>query len=243
LSSGFVRGMRTLAGLAPPADAVHLRYAPEAYDDRLFAELGIAAPPSLDRAVAKRRAEFLAGRLAAREALRPLGLADRQVSPGEDRAPQWPPGIVGSISHCSGHAVALCLEAGTAAGVGIDVERIMPAADMGELPAFIAKPAEFELLNGDGARPGPAAATLMFSAKESVYKALFPQVKRILDHGALELVSHDRTAGALVLALGLDLAADLPRGFLAKVRYRRFEDLVVSACLLASPGDLQAGRG
>ncbi len=56
----------------------------------------LAAGEALPGAVPARLAQFSTGRTAARLALQ---------HPGQDRAPVWPAGSVGSISHC----VRLCL--------------------------------------------------------------------------------------------------------------------------------------
>ncbi len=72
-----------------------------------FQRSAIEPPASIQRSVAKRQAEFLAGRVCARAALQQLeGLS---VSPaiGEDRAPVWPVHIAGSITHSTGRAAAI----------------------------------------------------------------------------------------------------------------------------------------
>jgi hypothetical protein len=74
----------------------------------------------------------------------------------------------------------------------------------------------------------PLAATLLFSAKESVYRAIYPQVKRVLEYDAVELATHDPAAGVLVFAAGLELNAALGRGFAAKVSSIMIEDLVLA---------------
>ena len=69
---------------------------------------------ALATAVEKRRREFATGRACARRALDDLGIAPSAILPGERGAPQWPPGIVGSITHCAGYraaAVALATDA------------------------------------------------------------------------------------------------------------------------------------
>lgn len=72
-----------------------------------FQRSGIEAPPSIQRSVAKRQAEFLAGRLCARAALQQLQRLDWVPPIGDDRAPIWPEHICGSITHSSGRAAAI----------------------------------------------------------------------------------------------------------------------------------------
>ena len=58
-------------------------------------------------AVTKRREEFAAGRNAARAALAGLGPPPCPLLRAGRRAPAWPQGIVGSITHCSGFCCAV----------------------------------------------------------------------------------------------------------------------------------------
>src|SRR5277367_2552834 len=99
----------TLPGVADATTSPHVAYATTDYvagDDAPFA--GISLPRELDRAVRARRTEFLAGRACARSALRKLadGRADDAIPIGPDRAPVWPAGIVGAITHAHGFAAA-----------------------------------------------------------------------------------------------------------------------------------------
>lgn len=67
-------------------------------------QFSVSLPFELTSAVAKRRSEFLAGRLCAAHGLLSIG-ADPEVGRA-DNLPVWPNGISGSISHTDGHAVA-----------------------------------------------------------------------------------------------------------------------------------------
>jgi 4'-phosphopantetheinyl transferase EntD len=130
-------------------------------------------------AAAKRRREFATGRHCARMALAELGVAPAPVLRGETGAPRWPAGIVGSITHCAGYRAAAVARARDVLTTGVDAE---PDED---LPAgvleLIALPGERERLRGlAAAAPGTCWDRLLFSAKESVYKAWFPLTGRWL---------------------------------------------------------------
>ncbi|WP_306332212.1 4'-phosphopantetheinyl transferase [Streptomyces sp. KL109B] len=58
------------------------------------------------RAVPKRRNEFTTVRACAHDALAGLGLAPVPLLPDERGAPGWPPGVVGSMTHCPGYGAA-----------------------------------------------------------------------------------------------------------------------------------------
>jgi 4'-phosphopantetheinyl transferase EntD len=154
-------------------------------DGIAFALLGPenAAPPPLPeeqrllspKALPERAAEFARGRAAARRALETLGLPDaawQAILREGPRAPRWPPGVIGAIAHSAGWAAAAVARRGRLRGLGLDLERVRPVR--ARLAAKIARPEErlaWEALS----EPHRALAfALLFSAKESIYKALHP---------------------------------------------------------------------
>jgi 4'-phosphopantetheinyl transferase EntD len=152
----------------------------EAFDDSAEVVLFPAEEAAVARAVDKRRREFTTARGCARRALATLGLPPAPLVPGERGAPGWPPGVVGSMTHCDGYrasAVALDREVRT---VGLDAEPNGPLPD-GVLET-IATPAEIDwLARVAGDSSGVCWDRLLFSAKESIYKAWFPLTRRWLD--------------------------------------------------------------
>ena len=130
--------------------------------------------PAVERAAPRRIREFATGRLAARRALDALGLPDHAIPRADGRAPCWPAGVVGSITHTRDLAVAGAALAADVCGLGIDLEgaeRVGP-----ELHARLFTARErAELDPHDAAR-----AALLFSAKEAGYKAVYPNVGRFI---------------------------------------------------------------
>jgi 4'-phosphopantetheinyl transferase EntD len=149
---------------------------------------------ALGQVVDKRRREFRLGRHCARVALQRLGSPAGPILAGAHREPLWPAGIVGSISHSGSWCAAAVAHAATTSALGIDVEsdEALPA----ELVALIASPQEQHEL--------PAGVTawerVLFSAKESVYKAWFPLARTWLDFEDVH-VSLDPTHGTFRAAL------------------------------------------
>src|ERR1700688_5221299 len=95
----------------------------------LSAETRSRLPQALRHATQKRQREFLAGRWCAKQALQCLGAGSTHVAMAGDRAPIWPDGVVGSITHTGGFVAAAVAWAADIAGVGIDSEEIIvPAA-------------------------------------------------------------------------------------------------------------------
>ncbi|MDW3847102.1 4'-phosphopantetheinyl transferase superfamily protein [Micromonospora sp. BRA006-A] len=138
------------------------------------------------RAVAARRQEFVTARRCAREALARLGYAPAPIRPGPRREPVWPDGVVGSITHCAGYRAAAVAPAGTLAGLGIDAEPHEPLPDgVAGVVTVAGEPERLAALSA--ADPATHWDRLLFSAKESVYKAWYPLTGRWLGFEEAEL--------------------------------------------------------
>ncbi|MFF3616797.1 4'-phosphopantetheinyl transferase [Streptomyces sp. NPDC002580] len=145
-------------------------------------------------AVEARRVEFRTVRHCARKAMGELGIPPLPILPGRRRDPQWPEGIVGSMTHCKGYRAAAVARASDVLSLGIDAEPHERLPD-GMLPA-VARPDEIARLTRlYASRPEVHWDRLTFSAKESVYKAWFPLARRWLDfHDATLTLHPDRQA-------------------------------------------------
>jgi 4'-phosphopantetheinyl transferase EntD len=131
------------------------------------------------KAVEKRRREFATARACARSALAAFGVPPVPILPGERGAPQWPPGFVGTITHCAGYRAAAVARARDVLTMGLDAEPDEPLPD-GVL-AMVSLPGERARLRAlAAAAPVTSWDRLLFSAKESVYKAWFPVARRWL---------------------------------------------------------------
>lgn len=132
------------------------------------------------KAVEKRRREFATVRICARAALAQLGVAPCAILPGAKREPQWPAGIVGSMTHCDGYRAAAVAHLGVVVSVGVDAEPHAPLPD--GLEESVTLPEERRTLARlRTSHPDIAWDRLLFSAKESVFKAWFPLTGRWLD--------------------------------------------------------------
>ncbi|MFJ7290777.1 4'-phosphopantetheinyl transferase family protein [Streptomyces collinus] len=156
----------------------------------------------LTRAVAKRRKEFTAVRSCARRAMEKLGVPPQPVLPGERGAPRWPAGLAGSMTHCDGYCAAALVRATDLASLGIDAEAHGPLPE-GVLPS-VSLPAEADRLRRLAAeRPDIHWDRLLFSAKESVYKAWFPLTGKWLDFMEADIeLTTDGTFRATLLVPG-----------------------------------------
>lgn len=153
----------------------------------------------LGRAVEKRRREFATGRACARRALAQLGIAPQAIPAGPRGEPQWPGGVVGSITHCTGYRACAVARATEVETLGIDAEVDAPLP--GGVLADIALPQERRwVARLESQAPAVSWDRLLFSIKESVYKAWFPLTGRWLGFEDA-LVEVDRLSGGFVARL------------------------------------------
>jgi 4'-phosphopantetheinyl transferase EntD len=151
--------------------------------------------PAIARAVPKRRAEFAAGRRAARAALAEIGIAPVAVPVGDHRAPVWPEGVVGAITHDAGVALAAVARSDRMRGLGIDVTEAAPLPG-NTRRAILPHAAEQGL--------SPLEERAVFSAKESLFKALFPFLGTYFGFEAAA-VRVDLEAGGFEITLAVPL--------------------------------------
>jgi enterobactin synthetase component D len=172
---------------------------------------GIPLPVQLKNAVARRRAEFICGRLCAREALKRLGATDFDIPMGADRSPIWPTGFVGSITHSEGMAFAAVARREQAQSLGLDVEKIMSRDTALELAPILASSDEYSRLLTPP-EDHPRLTTTIFSAKEAIFKCLYPFVKRQFDFSDVKINSIDRNNGRFTFSLSSSISAHVPVG-------------------------------
>jgi enterobactin synthetase component D len=172
---------------------------------------GVLLPDRLRTVSVRRRLDFLAGRYCASRALELASLASGAVSlpVGDGGAPAWPVGVVGSITHTEGFASAAVASTRDASGLGIDSETLLATSEVAEVRALLVEPGELEeaVLGG---RSEEQALTLLFSAKESLYKCLYPRVGRFFDQ--LDARVTLEPPGSFVARLKVDLAPGLGAG-------------------------------
>ena len=139
------------------------------------------------KAVDKRRREFTAARVFARRAYESLGGTDDiSIVHDDDRAPIWPAGFVGSITHTHTWCAVAMARSTDVRAVGIDVERELPLEE--KLWDSVCTPRDLEWLRSlPEAQRGPAGKAL-FSAKECAYKAQYLITKKFLGFQAMSVV-------------------------------------------------------
>ncbi len=153
-----------------------------------------------------RLAEFRHGRACARAALLRLAVLPAAILAGNNRAPLWPAGIIGSISHAGETAAAAVSDDGGLIALGLDLE---PALELEEnLWPRICRREELDQLRTLPGSPG-LGVRLLFSAKEAAYKALWPVTRRFLDFHDLAVRFDPDTRRFVVSSHGDAFTADV----------------------------------
>jgi len=178
-----------------------------------------------------RRREFATGRQVARVALAKL-LPDRMpILKGADGAPVWPPGFCGSITHCAGYYAAAVASTAEWLSIGLDAE-VHDTLPDGVLP-LIARPEEIEWI--EHRRDGRHWDRLLFSIKESIYKAWNPILQCWLDFSDAS-VRIDPVAGRFTVGIDHARAHLLDGGRRLEGRYLMTPSLILSVALVRREG-------
>lgn len=201
---------------------------------RLEFESGTKLPIDLATAVPSRQLEYLAGRYCCKEALMAMNpvSAPGDVARGADRAPIWPKGIVGAISHAAGVASVALAPVSVCRGIGVDTEIVVGPEEATEVSELIVAPEEFSMLAQRLGCHGPSfAVTLALSAKESVFKCLYPQTRRTFEFRDLSIVSVSPEKSKLTLRMDVALADVVEVGHLMDVRFATCGERVYTGCV------------
>lgn len=152
----------------------------------------------------KRQNEYLLGRICAAKAYAACtGLELLQLETAKSRAPIWPDDVVGSIAHDKNFVGAAVAKKSELIGIGIDFEEL--GRTKLELSSHI-RSSEDLLSHPD--LTDEELLTLIFSAKESLFKALYPSVQNFFGFEAAALRSIDRANGLFQIDLLSELNPD-----------------------------------
>ena len=169
-----------IAGLFPPEVVVE-----DAVPSCTEAELFPEEEAAVVKAIEKRRREFAAGRMCVRRAFVVLGVPAVAVPNDDRRAPVWPEGVVGSISHTGDYCAAAVARSAHVRSVGLDVEKDQPVAE--RLWERICTPDELAWIAERPEERRGWWVRLVFSAKESFYKCQYVVTRKYLGFHDVEL--------------------------------------------------------
>lgn len=178
------------------------------FDSGFFATYDIHCPDNIARAANKRQAEYFAGRWLAARVMEEFGIHNFKLSADTRGCPQWPDGLIGSLSHGDDHVQCCVGERKNFRAIGIDVQAPITQAAAEKLQMRILSSAERDRLAQSSLALSTGVA-LCFSAKESLYKAVYPIVRRYFGYRSAELLAIDETQQTLRFRLEEELT-ELP---------------------------------
>lgn len=208
----------------------HFDYSAQPVPELATEELGTQhLPPSLLSAVPKRQAEFLAGRYCALRACRTLGHTMSDIPIHSDRSPIWPEGLIGSITHADNIAAGIVAKQVHYRGLGLDIEHLVSTETLPALRNQVASRQEVDCLKDFYNEQ--TAYTLLFSAKEAIYKAIHRSVNRFVDFK--EVVCFNLEANTLNFQLNAALRLELAPLTKLQVRFAITGGSLTTLCVLS----------
>jgi enterobactin synthetase component D len=169
-----------------------------------FTKLNIACPDVIKLSVPKRQAEFLAGRFAAKHGLKSVDfpMNNKGITIGKNRDPQWPNKIIGSITHSGIYASAIVSNSSAYRFIGLDIESYIEEDVFGMIQSVIASDEELSQLSTFGYTESQAL-TILFSAKECLFKSVYPFIREFFGFKQARLVQTSTAFNFLKLTFEL----------------------------------------
>ncbi|MDE1330421.1 4'-phosphopantetheinyl transferase family protein [Vibrio aestuarianus] len=182
-----------------------------------------------------RQCEFLAGRICACQSLIKL---DKQINMKQSwkqffnygELPLWPPGVVGSISHSEHYAIAICTRSDDRC-VGVDIESIIKLKKAQLISTYVISKKDFqyaELFDEFN-----IFVTIVFSSKESIYKALPLHIQKLVNFHSTHIYSIDIKHSFIIFYLNIN-KLDLTKKI--KVFFEWYNSNIITYCNFSIDG-------
>jgi len=169
-------------------------------------------PASVARAVLKRKVDFTIGRHCAKQALTLAGSKSIHVGIQDARAPLWPEHFVGSITHSDGYGAAVVASTADYRGIGIDCETYVKPSTAADIRRMVLTRHDEDTLRMT-ALADEVGLTLIFSAKESIFKALYPLTRVFFDFHDVALTTIDIARRSFTFELQRNLCDGFDLGY------------------------------
>ena len=115
---------------------------------------------------------------------------------GQQGEPIWPDGIVGSVTHKNGTAIVAIAESKKYQSLGIDLEYLDPFRQR-HIQSRVLTATEQELF--ENSNQSQMELLLIFSAKESIYKAIYPLTHEFFGFKDVECLTRNKSNLIFVL--------------------------------------------
>ena len=217
---------------SPTIEIVRCKFNVANFRYELFDEFSVECPKELKSAANKRYADFLAGRIVAQTALKTLD-APIHVKFGSDRAPVWPKGFCGSISHSGKIAIAACSSIEKNRSIGIDIETAdTKNIESSLIPLTVSLKEVQKVLTENNNLDQSFAALLIYSAKESIFKAVYPHVLKYFDYLDVSLLEYQHNTQVMKFVFKNTISPSFVCGDHIYVSWRKCDDAILTLCSL-----------
>lgn len=191
-------------------------------------------PVQLQKAKISRQLEFLSGRSFATQALTKLGheSANNPIPIKQNRAPLWPQNVVGSISHTDVYAGAAVANTSDALGIGFDIEHIFSKHTKDQIQNLVSDVKEWNNIRSIGTFDDSLKLTLIYGAKEAIYKCLSPITQIFFDFQDVDIIEIDLKTSHFKANLNKNLHPTLGFGFELKGNFVIDHNTVFSGLIL-----------
>lgn len=211
---------------------VSARFDPEVSGDDV--DTNVVLPGSLAKAIAKRKAEFRAGRHAAALCMQHLGIEPKGIGRAAKGNPIWPAGVTGCITHSKGR-VAVWMEVGDHT-LGLDLEHLPSANAVKAIKEVTLTQSELDWVGALSEEEARRASVAIFSAKETLFKALYPRVNAYFGFLAACADPFEPKADSIKLHLEDTLSPEFRRGDSFEISLRTFEGFVLTRLSVPAAG-------
>jgi enterobactin synthetase component D len=183
----------------------------------------VEIPEKYQDCVDSRKAEFVAGRHCAAKALRSINpSANTAVGVNSDRSPIWPEGFIGSITHTNNFVSAMVARTSVVRGIGIDSEEIISESTASEIKEIVGQEEEYALFASkiESSQTIQEFITILFSAKESIYKCLYPQVNKFFDFHDVKITDINLETGKFYYTVVNELNSEFTESYTAEGNFK-----------------------
>lgn len=191
-STDFITETEAWEHISFPIRLVTCKFDIHNFFPEYFEYFGVPLESNISKSVPKRQAEFLAGRLAAAEALKIIGspIQLKNIKASQSKGPCWPNEVVGSISHTNDISAAIVSSSSKISSLGIDIEEYIEENICRQIAKQIHTEDEISLFINNGIKSNKAT-TILFSAKEALYKALYKYVNSFFGFDSAQAINLD----------------------------------------------------
>lgn len=211
---------------------VHIcTFSSEHYHDNLYEKYDIFLPKQIEHSVIKRKMEYLAGRYSANVAIQKITMRKFQILIGENRVPLFPVPLKGSISHSQGIACCAVTKRADIIGIGVDIEEEIDNSTIEQISKYIISDYENQFLLKKSISYNLLFTTI-FSAKESIFKALYKEVGYYFDFDCVVLRHIKLKDKILVFEVDKDLSSEFQKRKVIYVKFYYISDKVLTIAII-----------